>query len=41
VLEDVLRAGNVSPAGVEQVDGSSPEGERFSVTVALAAEMEP
>jgi valyl-tRNA synthetase len=40
VLEDVLRAGTVDPAAVEQVDGASPEGERFSVTVELAAEME-
>jgi valyl-tRNA synthetase len=40
VLEDVLRAGNVDPGAVEQADGVSPEGERFSVTVELAAEMQ-
>jgi valyl-tRNA synthetase len=40
VLEDVLRAGNVAENGVTLEDGSSPEGERFVVSVTLADEME-
>ena len=40
VFEDVLRAGNVKPGAVEQRDGASPEGERFTVTVELAEDME-
>ena len=39
VLDDVLRAGNVVAGGVTQADGESPAGERFAVTVELAAEM--
>jgi len=39
VLDDVLRAGNVVAGGVSQADGESPAGERFAVTVELAAEM--
>jgi valyl-tRNA synthetase len=39
VLDDVLRAGNVVTGGVSQSDGESPAGERFAVTVELAAEM--
>jgi valyl-tRNA synthetase len=39
VLDDVLRAGNVVAGGVAQADGESPAGERFAVTVELAAEM--
>jgi hypothetical protein len=40
VFDDVLRAGNVAADGVEQLDGPSPDGERFVVTVELAEEME-
>jgi len=40
VLDDVLRAGNVVAAGVDQTEGPSPEGENFAVTVVLADEME-
>jgi valyl-tRNA synthetase len=40
VFEDVLRAGNVEVANVSVSDGAAPEGERFSVTVELADEME-
>ena len=40
VLDDVLRAGNVVAAGVDQTEGPSPEGEKFAVTVVLADQME-
>jgi valyl-tRNA synthetase len=40
VLEDVLRAGNVTSENVELIDGPSPELERFTVTVELAETME-
>jgi valyl-tRNA synthetase len=39
VLEDVLRAGNVTLDGVVVEDGPSPEGQRFSIVVELADEM--
>jgi len=40
VFEDVLRAGNVEAAKASVTDGPAPEGERFSVTVDLADEMD-
>jgi valyl-tRNA synthetase len=40
VFEDVLRAGNVEIAKAIVSDGSAPEGERFSVTVVLADDMD-
>ncbi len=39
VLQDVLRAGHVAEDAVVMVDGPSPEGSRFAVTVELADEM--
>jgi hypothetical protein len=39
VLDDVLRAGNVTEEGVAVGDGESPEGQRFEVAVELADEM--
>ncbi|TFG37404.1 MAG: valine--tRNA ligase, partial [Candidatus Aminicenantes bacterium] len=39
VLEDVLRAGNVDADVVAVSDGPSPDGQRFTVVVELAAEM--
>lgn len=39
VIDDVVRAGNVDPAGLVLADGEAPDGHRFTVDVELADEM--
>jgi valyl-tRNA synthetase len=38
VIDDILRAGNVTEGGMALSDGPSPEGERFTITVTLGEE---
>jgi valyl-tRNA synthetase len=38
VVDDILRAGNVTNGGLSLGDGDAPEGERFAITVTLGKE---